>query len=50
MQIHFHSNFLQGQHLMICLRYLTQNVRKKQERINEFVEEILEAYPPEMEK
>ena len=30
--------------------YLTQNVRKKQERINEFVEEILEAYPPEIEK
>jgi PBP1b-binding outer membrane lipoprotein LpoB len=30
--------------------YLTKNVKKKQERINEFVEEILEAYPPEMDR
>jgi hypothetical protein len=30
--------------------YLTENVRKKQERIDEFVEQILEAYPPEIER
>ena len=27
--------------------YLTENTRKKQERINEFVQEILKEYPPQ---
>lgn len=30
--------------------YLTERVSKKQERINEFVTKILEAYPPTLEK